>query len=197
MGETMSTDHTTYREWLDLDLEGALPAGDGPRLAAHLTGCADCRAERQRLAVLHESLAAARVPVRAGFGDRVMASLPEAAWERPTAPAARWAWSVGLVGLLAAASAALFAVSGARLAPGGSLAGALGALAEMLAVAAIAGAGLLGATWTGLGMAVGELFGRSPGTLAAVALLALCLAVLTVSLLRRPRPARRRIDGDS
>lgn len=193
----MSSDHTTYREWLDLDLEGALPAGDGPRLAAHLADCADCRAERQRLAALHESLAAARVPVRAGFGDRVMASLPEAAWEGRAAPAARWAWAAGLVGLLAAASVALFAVSGTRLAPGGTLAGALGALAEMLAMAAIAGAGLLGATWRGLGMAVGELFGRSPGTLVAVALLALCLAALTVSLLRRPRPARRRIDGDS
>jgi hypothetical protein len=63
----------------------------------------------------------------------------------------------------------------------------------MLAMAAIAGAGLLGATWTGLGMAVGELFARSPGTLVAVALLAVCLAALTVSLLRRPRTARRRI----
>jgi predicted anti-sigma-YlaC factor YlaD len=197
MGETMSSDHTTYREWLDLDLEGALPAGDGPRLAAHLADCADCRAERQHLAALHESLAAARVPVRAGFGDRVMASLPEAAWEGHAAPAARWAWAAGLVGLLAAASAALFAVSGARLAPGGSLAGALGALAEMLAMAAIAGAGLLGATWTGLGMAVGQLFARSPGTLVAVALLAICLAALTVSLLRRPRPAERRVDRDS
>lgn len=191
MGETMSTDHTTYREWLDLDVEGALPAGDGPRLAAHLAGCAECRDERQRLAALHQTLAAARVPVRPGFRHQVMASLPEAAWERRRAPAARWAWAAGLVALLAAASAALFAVSGARLAPGGSLAGALVALGEMLAMAALAGAGLLGATWTGLGMAVGELFARSPGTLAAVALLAVCLAALTVSLLRRPR--RRRI----
>jgi predicted anti-sigma-YlaC factor YlaD len=194
MDETMSSDHTTYREWLDLDVEGALPAGDGPRLAAHLAGCAECRDERQRLAALHETLAAARVPVRAGFRDRVMASLPEAAWERRRAPAARWAWAAGLVALLAASSAALFAVSGARLAPGGSLAGALGALGEMLAMAALAGAGLLGATWTGLGMAVGELFARSPGTLAAVALLAVCLAALTVSLLRRPQAARRRVD---
>lgn len=192
----MSTDHTTYREGLDLDLEGALPAGDGPRLAAHLADCAECRDERQHLAALHETLAAARVPVRASFRDQVMASLPEAAWERRTAPAARWAWAAGLVVLLASASAALFAVSGARLAPGGSLAGALGALGEMLAMAALAGAGLLGATWTGLGMAVGELFARSPGTLAAVALLAVCLAALTVSLLRRPQAARRRVDRD-
>jgi hypothetical protein len=45
-------------------------------------------------------------------------------------------------------------------------------------------------------MAVGELFARSPGTLVAVALLALCLAALTVSLLRRPQVARRRIDSE-
>ena len=191
----MSSDHTTYREGLDLDLEGALPAADGPRLAAHLAGCADCRDERQRLAALHASLAAARVPVRAGFRDQVMASLPEAAWEGRRAPAARWAWAAGLVALLAAASAALFAASGPRLAPGASLAGALGAFGEMLALAAIAGAGLLGATWTGLGLAVGELFARSPGTLVAVALLAVCLAALTASLLRRPQAARRRIDS--
>lgn len=190
----MSSDHTIYREWLDLELEGALPAGDGERLAVHLARCAECRGERERLIALHESLSAARVPVRAGFREQVMASLPEAGWERRAAPAARWAWAAGLVGLLAAASAALFAVSGTRLAPGGSLAGALAALAEMLAMAAVAGAGLLGATWTGLGMAVGELFARSPGTVVAVALLAVCLAALTVSLLRRPQAARQQRD---
>jgi hypothetical protein len=54
----------------------------------------------------------------------------------------------------------------------------------------------MSATWTSLGMAVGELFARSPGTLVAVALLALCLTALTVSLLRRPQTARRRIDSD-
>lgn len=199
-GETMSSDHTTYREWLDLEVEGALPPADAAPLAAHLADCADCRAERRRLAALHEALAAARVPVRDGFRGQVMAALPEAAWERRTVPARRWAWAAGLLALLGTASAALFAASGARFEPGATLAGAFAAIAEMMAMAAIAGAGLLGASWTGLGLAVGDLFRRSPGTAAAVALLAVFLAGLTVSLLRRPRPAperpsRRREDS--
>lgn len=188
----MSSDHTTYREWIDLELEGALPAADAPRLAAHLADCADCRGERRRLADLHEMLAAARVPVHPDFRARVMSALPEPAWERRPAPPARWGWAAALVALLATISATLFAVSGARLAPGASLAGALAAIGDMLATAAIAGAGLLGATWTGLGLAVGDLFRRSPGTAVAVALLAIFLAGLTVSLLRRPRAATDR-----
>lgn len=183
----MSTDHTTYREWLDLELEGALPAGDAPRLAAHLADCADCRAERRRLTALHEMLAASRVPVRPDLRARVMAALPEPAWERSRAPAARWAWAAALLALLATTSATLFGLSGARLSPGASLAGALAALGDLLATATIAGAGLLGATWTGVGLAVASLFRESPGTLVAVAVLAVFLAALTVSLLRRPR----------
>jgi predicted anti-sigma-YlaC factor YlaD len=192
----MSTDHTTYREWLDLELEGALPSGDAPRLAAHLADCADCRAERRRLAALHEMLLASRVAVHPDFRARVMAALPEPAWERRRAPAGRWGWAAALLALLATVSAALFAVSGARLAPGASLAGALAALGDMLATAAIAGAGLLGATWTGVGLAVADLFRRSPGTAVAVALLAVFLAGLTVSMLRRPRAAAAREPAD-
>ena len=188
----MSTDHTTYREWLDLEVEGALPASEAAPLAAHLDACADCRAERGRLVALHAHLAAARVPVRDGFRAQVMAALPEPEWERRRAPAARWAWAAGLVALLATASAALLGVTGARLEPGVSLFGAFGAVVDMLATAAIAGAGLLGASWAGLGMAVGDLFRRSPGTAVAVALLAVFLAGLTVSLLRRPRTATAR-----
>lgn len=188
------TDHTTFREWLDLEADGALAPADGRRLAAHLAECADCRAERERLARLHESLAASRVAVADGFRERVMTALPEAPWERRVAAAGNWL-RAGVVGAaLAGLSVALFALSGARLEAGGSLAGALAAVGDMLVTAAIAGAGLLGASWTGIGLVVGDLFRRSPGTLAAVALLAVFLAALTVSLVRRPRTAERRID---
>jgi predicted anti-sigma-YlaC factor YlaD len=186
------TDHSTYREWLDLDLEGALTGDEGERLAAHLVGCADCRAERQRLVALHRMIETSRVEVRPGFGASVMAALPEPAWATPPAARHRWAWAAALVGVLGSLSAVLLLLSGARLAPGASLAGALAAVAEMVGTALIAGAGLLGASWTGVGLAVADLFARSPGTLVACALLVVFLALLTVSLLRRPRRVAER-----
>lgn len=186
------TDHTNYREWLDLEVEGALAPGDRDRLAAHLVDCADCRAERQHLVVLREMLAGSRVDVAPGFRQEVMASLPEARWERRIASPRRWLAAGALATVLATLTTALFAMSGARLASGGSLAAALAAVGELLATAAIVGAGLLGASWSGVGLVVGDLFRRSPGTLAAVVLLALFLAALTISLLRRPRAAAER-----
>ncbi|HEX2163541.1 MAG TPA: zf-HC2 domain-containing protein [Thermoanaerobaculia bacterium] len=188
------TDHTIYREWLDLEAEGALPTGDRRRLDAHLDACDDCRAERHRLASLHALLAESRVPVAPGFRQRVMTALPEPAWEARRASGGRWAWAGGLLAGLAALTALFFGLSGGRLAPGASVGGALAAVGDMLVTAAIAGAGLLGATWTGVGLAVSDLFQRSPGTAVAVALLAVFLAGLTVSLLRRPRAAERPVD---
>ena len=40
-------DHSTYREWLNLDADGTLGASERALLDEHLAACADCRVEIQ------------------------------------------------------------------------------------------------------------------------------------------------------
>ena len=96
---------------------------------------------------------------------------------------------------LAALSTLLLAAaaSGAADLPG---MGVVAALGKMAVATVVTGAGLLGASWSGLGMALGEVFSAAPGVLVGFALLLVLLSLLLVSLLRRPRAtaeaARRR-----
>lgn len=184
-------DHDTYREWLDLEVDGALEPADRAELAAHLEACAECRAERQRSIALAERLAAARVEVRPGFAADVVASLAPAPWEarRPTA----WRWPVALLVAFAAGAAALSGLaSGANGAASGWWASAA-ALGEMLVAGLVAGAGMVGATWSGVGAAVGEWLGGSPVRLALAIVAVVLLNLLAVrSISRRPRTAAAR-----
>ena len=181
-------DHLLYRQWLDLERTGELAEGDRTRLEAHLEGCAECRAERRSLAALDDLLAAERVPVREGFRARVMASLPAASWEVAAGPVrspAAWRWPVAALSALLAAAAALLAGSSPGLAAGGSFTGALAALGDLFATSALAGAGLLGASWQGLGLVTSEALGRIPGGLVAFTVLVVCLNLLLFTLVRR------------
>ena len=45
-------DHSTYREWLNLDADGLLAGEERSLLEEHLAACGDCRRERQELAAL-------------------------------------------------------------------------------------------------------------------------------------------------
>lgn len=197
-------EHTEYAEWLDLQVEGELPPAEARRLEEHLAGCADCRAERQRLVHLRRALDEVRIPVRDGFRAQVMASLPEPAWAtaagptaastaEPAAAGSRRAFGLAALLLVAlgAATAFLFALGGGGLAglPGAGVATALG---EMAVATLVTGAGLLGASWAGVGLALGEMFSSAPGVLVAFALLLLFLGGLLVTLLRRPAAARQR-----
>jgi hypothetical protein len=83
----------------------------------------------------------------------------------------------------------LFTLAGADAAPGAPLATAFAALGDLAATALVTGAGLLAASWSGVGMAVGEIFSASPGILVGCALLLSLLVLLLVSLVRRPRTA--------
>ena len=82
----------------------------------------------------------------------------------------------------------LAGVSTAQLHPGAPFLAALGAVADLMVAAALAGAGLLGASWSGVGLALGEIFAGSKGTLAAFAGLVVGLNLVLFLLLRR-RPA--------
>lgn len=189
-------EHDTYRRWLDLEVEGELPESEAERLAEHLAGCPDCRAERRLLVALRDGLDEARVPVRAGFRKRVIEALPEPDWRPRAAARSAWRPAVALLLVLGALSAFLFAGAGSGLAPAAPLAGAAAAVVELMGAALVTGAGLLAASWAGVGMAVGEIFSTSPATLLAFAALLLFLSLLVAGLLRRPRVARQRAGGD-
>lgn len=178
-------DHETLQEWLNLDHEGALAPGERALLADHLALCGDCQRRRDQLGALDRLLAAERLPVRPTFRQAVMASLPAAGWEA-RAPRT-WRLPAAAVVLFGSLAAAL-AVSGRGAGSAPGLAPLL-AVAEMLKAATLAGAGLLNASWKGVGMVVGEVM-ASPLSLAMFALLVVCLNLLVFTLVRRRRPSR-------
>jgi len=185
-------EHTTYLEWLDQELEGTLPAEAAGQLADHLAECAGCRHERRHLVRLHEALDEATIPLREGFHAGVMAALPAAPWQRATRRRGSYRLAAALLVALAGLSAALLALAGAEVAPGAPLAAAASAVVDLLAVSLVAGAGLLAASWSGVGLAVGEIFSASPGILVGCALLLTFLVLLLATMVRRPRTAAAR-----
>ena len=177
-------DHNTFREWLHLDADGDLPASQRAELERHLDGCAGCRAERGELLALEALLQKNCIPVRTDFKDSVLASLPTTGWENRHPKT--WGFPAAVFLLLAGIAAALFGSD--QLSPAGPGASALLAVAGMLGSTVQAGAGLLAATWKGLGLAFEEVI-ASPMSLGAMAVLVVSLNLLLFSLLRRRRPA--------
>jgi anti-sigma factor RsiW len=186
-------DHSTFREWLNLDVDGMLARDKRARLEEHLAGCEECRREREELIAFEKLLARSPLPVRSGFADAVMAALPSAGWEARAPRTWRFPLAVAAMLMLVAG----LMVAGSSAAPSGLAA--LDAVGGMLRAATLAGAGLLGASWKGIGLIVEEVI-SSPVSLGAFGFLVLCLNLLLISLLRRRRPsvasARGRRDDD-
>ena len=182
-------DHTTYREWLNLDVDGMLPDEERAHLEEHLTACPECRRERDELVALDSLLRTSSLTVRPDFRESVMASLPVAGWES-RAPRA-WGFPAAMFVLLGGLAAAFF-VAGPSTSSG---LGALSAVAGMFEAAILAGAGLLAATWKGGGMIFDEVF-SSPTSLGAFGVFVLCLNLFLVSLIRRKRPIAAPIMAD-
>jgi anti-sigma factor RsiW len=176
-------DHNTYREWLTLDADGMLDGGERALLDAHLASCADCRREREEILALGALLQRSALPVRADFRESVMSALPTAGWEARSPRA--WRFTAAVIVLLGALAAALMAAGSA---PASSGLGTVAAVGGMLQAAVLAGAGLLGASWKGIGMVVDQVI-ASPLSLGAFGFLVLCLNLFLVSLIRRKRPA--------
>ncbi|HEV2856238.1 MAG TPA: zf-HC2 domain-containing protein [Thermoanaerobaculia bacterium] len=177
-------DHSTYREWLNLDADGLLGSKERTLLEEHLASCPGCRREQEELAALEGLLRGSAVPVRSGFRDTVMASLQPAGWEA-RAPRA-WGFPAAVIVLLGGLAAA-FMVTGSASEPSGV--SALLAVGSLLQAALLAGAGLLTASWKGMGLLFEEVI-SSPVSLGAFGFLVLCLNLLLISLVRRRRPAR-------
>lgn len=179
-------DCATIREWLSLDADGELPPERQGRLAQHLESCPGCAAERRDLERLHQALAGARLAVRPDFRQSVMAALPAAGWEG-RAPRA-WRLPAAVFALLTAAAALVLGSTSPAAGAASSAVGALAAVAALLEASALAGAGLLAASWKGVGLIVAELL-ASRLLLSAFVVLIVCLNLLLFTLLRRRRTA--------
>ncbi|MGE0641096.1 MAG: anti-sigma factor [Thermoanaerobaculia bacterium] len=177
-------------EDLDLELDGALEGPAREALLARLAEDPALAEERERLVAVHSALAAARITPRAGFASEVVQALPAAAWEGRTMSAWRWPFAMLLV--IGGAAAALFGGAAAELESAAPSLTAFAALARLFSSALLAGAGLLGATWSGLGIGLAQWLLSSRLHLLAAALVLVGLNVLLVRLLR---PTERRAAG--
>lgn len=186
--------HDHQLEDLDLDLDGIdgiggiggiagnLAPAEKARLEAHLAGCADCRRERESLQLLHSRLAASVIAPREGFTAEVMRALVPAPWEARTLVV--WRWPFAMLLALGGLAAVLLGGAAADLEPGAGSLGTFLALFRLVESAALAGAGLLGASWRGLGSGLGEWLGASKMNLGLAGGLLLGLNLLFVRLLR-------------
>jgi anti-sigma factor RsiW len=178
-------------EWLDLDVDGALPASSREPFERALEAQPELAAERHRLERLHELLVADRIAVAPDFGERVMASLPVAPWQRSVG-ASTWLLPAALVTLTGIAAALLL---GSSWLAGHPVLGLFVVLFDFLQATTLAGAGLLFASWRGIGFGLGEVFAGSPAALGVFGVAVLLLDLLVLSLLRRRRPAEVEVSG--
>ena len=181
-------DHETYREWLHLECDGELPSADRSLLRQHLDSCADCRAESQELVALDKLLTESRIPVHRRFHDEVMSALPSAGWE--SSHPRSWVAALIVAAALGIVGAALLGTSATLVVLSCPIVGAIIAVVDLFRSTAVAGAGLLTASWKGLGLAFQELLAGSVWNLLAVGLLVFGLDFLLIRLLlRRNRTA--------
>jgi len=183
--------HQDYRDLLQMAADGELSRLEAQRLDRHLANCAGCREERRELARLDDLLAAATVPVRADFRDEVIAALPSAAWE--SRHPASWAAGVGLVLVLGGGAFALTSGAGVTSSP---LVEIFFAVLDLFRSSLLAGAGLLDASWRGLGLALGRLFDGSLLNLAAFGVFVIGVDALFLRLLLKTRRKVRQAAAD-
>jgi len=177
-----SLDPATCQEWMHLAVDGELGDAELTALREALDREPSLAREYQELVELDRRLAASRKPVSPELIQQVMAGLPAAGWE--ARHPRTWGLVASLLLLLGGLSAAMVGMGSAQLSGAGSFFGALGAVANMFGAAALAGAGMLGASWKGLGLALGQVLAGSTLSLGVFAFLVLCLNLLFVSLWR-------------
>jgi hypothetical protein len=177
-------DHRVFQEWLDRALDDGLTPGEQSSLRGHLATCADCRAERDKLIRLRELIEQERIPVRGGFSRKVLDALPAAGWEsrKPRA----WRLPAAVLAALVAATAGLVATSAPLAGADTALPRALWMIVELWVAGTVAGAGLLGASWRGMGLVVQSLLAGSVPAMLFFAAAVLGLYLLLFRLLRRP-----------
>lgn len=161
---------------VDQLVDGSLDSARAEIVTARLEADPALATERRLLERLKAVLEAERIEVGPELADAVMARLGSA---RPSSRA--WPVAVAVVAFLGILSAAVLRPTAA------SAAGPLSAVADFFASAALAGSGLLAASWRGMGQWVSGWLGASAlNLLLGVGILA-AVNLLLISLLRRRR----------
>ncbi|MEM1247726.1 MAG: hypothetical protein AAGA81_17205 [Acidobacteriota bacterium] len=145
--------------------------------------------EREAPCSVSAALAQVQVDVRPDFVDQVMASVRSETLQDAKAPANDASWT------LAGAAAAVVLLVGSMAvlgSAGGSSLGLLGMLGDFASMTLLAGAGMLGATWAGVGSTVDAWLGSSVANWAVALLLVVGLAFLCQRTVRRARVSIRR-----
>ena len=186
-----SQDHSPYKEWLHLDLDDALRPAQRSELREHLMGCRSCQIEQHELAALDEFMIESKIDVRADFHTEIMSSLPRAAWE--SRHPRNWIAAASIVLILILGSGLLIASGSDSLGSTVPVVAAFAAVGELFRSAALAGAGLLGASWKGLGLAFQELLDGSIWNLLALGVLVIGVDVLLVRMLRKNRRSTEKV----
>lgn len=181
-------DPSEANEWLNLESDGELASSEVARLDALAAASPEIAKERQELSKLHALLEESKIEVRPEFKAEVLAALPAAGW------AARhpqtWWIAAMVLALLGGAAALLTGLSAAQLEPASPFVAAIAAVGDLLASSVAAGAGLIGASWRGIGLAVSEWLGGSVPNAIAFGVLVVSVNLLLVRRLRRrARPA--------
>lgn len=175
-------DPATVLGWLDLDADGALAPEDRPRLDAALEAEPALCAEREALEALHAGLAESRIAVRGDFAEQVMRTMPVAPWENR-----RTRWWLPLAMFLTLAVGSSLLLAGQSI--GGGIGGTALAILDFFQTTALAGAGLVGVSVRGAGLAVEELLRASGVNLLAMSVFVVSLNLLFFFLLRSGRTA--------
>lgn len=178
-----TVDQATLLHWLDLDVDGELEGTEKRRLDELLATDPDLAKERRQLEILHEALGTTRIEVRPDFQTSVMASVETASWEESKSAAWRLPFAMMLIFALGAA----WSLGGVAAEHPVVSTGV--AVLDFLQTTALAGTGIVVASWRGAGFGLEELMASSTFNLAAMAVMVLCLNLLFVSLLRRRQQA--------
>ncbi len=180
-------DPAAVREWLFLEPDGELTSDEAARVEVYAAASAEGARERRELAVLGRLIDDSKIQVRDGFEDEVMASLPPAGWSARH-PRTWWV-AIAALAALGGGAALLTGLAAARLEPGSPFVAAMAAVVDMVASSMAAGAGLLGASWKGIALALGDWIAASAPNAIAFGAVVVGVNWLVWQSLRRRRRA--------
>ncbi len=178
-------------ELLFLEPDGELSRAEVRRLDAAATDSPEIRETRRQVSRLATLLDESRIEVESDFKSELMANLPPAGWS--ARHPRTWWLAAAVLALLGGGAALLTGLSAAQLEPASPFLAAMSAVAEMIGSSVAAGAGLIGASWRGIGLALGQWLGASlPNAITFTVL----LVGINILLARRLRRRLRSVDSE-
>jgi hypothetical protein len=181
-------DRNIITEWLYLETDGELTTAQRRELDSLADRSPETAKTRRELVRLHQLLDESKIDVRPGFQAQVMAGLPPAGWSARH-PRSWWI-AAAVLAVLGGAAALLTGLSAAQLEPASPFVAAMIAVGDLLTSSVAAGAGLIGASWRGVGLALGEWLTASVPNAIAFGVLVVGVNLLLLRRLRRRARAR-------